>query len=136
MKKNFETVDEKINDEQKLLKYFSQLDTKNRQKVLEFAEFIAQKMSQSGHMSESNQNQELQEPQDIPRPKQENVIRALKRLSKTYYMLNNELILGEATQFVSQHIMQGRAAEDVIDDLENLFTIHYEKFKAKKDDAE
>lgn len=61
----------------------------------------------------------------IPRPAQESVIAAIKRLSQTYPMLDKTTLFHETSQLMTQHVMQGRTAVEVIDDLEALFQQHY-----------
>ncbi|OUD15547.1 hypothetical protein [Thioflexithrix psekupsensis] len=67
-------------------------------------------------------------PLAIPRPAQESVVKAIKRLSQTYPMLDKSALLNEASQLLSQHVLQGRSASDVIDELEVLFQRRYELF--------
>ena len=37
----------------------------------------------------------------------------------------------EASQFVAQHALEGRAAREVIDDIEAVFARHYQREKGK-----
>ena len=67
------------------------------------------------------------EPKEIPRPREESVVAAIRRLSETYYMIDKSVLLSETSGLMSAHIMQGRPAEAVIDELEALFSNHYEK---------
>lgn len=68
---------------------------------------------------------EIPPPEDIPRPDDEKVVAAVKRLSKTYYMLDKKTMLGVTSDLVTQHILHGREAAAVIDELESLFEQHY-----------
>lgn len=70
--------------------------------------------------------EELAEPEDIPRPEQETVIQAIKRLSATYPMLDRRILFDEASMFMMQHTMEGRDAVEIIDELELVFRRHYE----------
>ncbi len=67
------------------------------------------------------------EPVNIPRPKTESIIGAVKRLSKTYPMLSKDKMLHETADLVGQSLMGTRDSEDVIDELEEIFQRHYEK---------
>ena len=58
-----------------------------------------------------------------------------KRLSSTYHMLDDPRLLNEASVLMSQHVMQGREAEHVIDDLQVLFNKFYEQMLAEFDDS-
>lgn len=65
----------------------------------------------------------------IPRPAEESVIAAIKRLSQTYPMLEKSHLLNQTSQLMTQHIMQGKPAAVVIDELEAVFQQHYELFQ-------
>jgi len=69
------------------------------------------------------------DPKPIPRPEKETVIKAIKRLRMTYPMVDKETVLHPISGLMSQHIMQGKAAYLVIDDLELLFSTQYETLK-------
>ena len=51
----------------------------------------------------------------------------MRRLSDTYFMLNKDTLLHEASSLMSQHILQGREAIEVIDELEILFKKFYDE---------
>jgi hypothetical protein len=73
---------------------------------------------------------EVPAPEAIPRPDDEKVVAAVKRLSKTYYMLDKKTMLGVTSDLVTQHILHGREAAEVIDELEALFENQYRQLKA------
>lgn len=72
---------------------------------------------------------EIPQPEAIPRPDDEKVVAAVKRLSKTYYMLDKKTMLGVTSDLVTQHILHGREAAAVIDELESLFEQQYRQFR-------
>jgi len=74
---------------------------------------------------------DIPEPEAIARPQGEKVVAAVKRLSKTYYMLDKKQMLGVTSDLVTQHLLQGRDAVDVIDELESLFAQHYRNLKGE-----
>jgi len=90
--------------------------------VLAFMEFLD---------SRNPKDEEIQVavPQQIPRPAEESVVKALKRLRETYSMLDPAKLLHEASGHMQQHLLKGKPAAEVIDDLEALFARHYEKHK-------
>lgn len=88
--------------------------------VLAFAEFLTQR---------AEPVREMPPPVDIPRPDQESVVKAIKRLAATYPMLDRAKMLNETSILMTQHVMQGRDAVEVIDELEILFRRHYELLK-------
>lgn len=107
--------------ERQLRSLFTALDHDDQETLLAFAEFLA------GRKKEPVPT-ELPEPRSIPRPQKESVVGAIKRLSATYPMLEKGRMLNETSNLMTQHIMRGRAATEVIDELEALFKRHYEQF--------
>jgi len=103
--------------EQRLLDLFRRLGESERASLLDFAGYLAGRATGPA---------QTPQPLDIPRPADETVIRALKRLSATYPMLDKGRLMNEATALVSQHVMEGREATAVIDELEVIFRRHYE----------
>ncbi len=115
--------------EKKLLKLFNRLDVPERDMILGFAEYLATRAGET-----VKPVQAVPQPLDVPRPEQESVVAAIKRLSSTYHMLDDPRLLNEASVLMSQHVMQGREAEHVIDDLQALFNKFYEQLLAEFDD--
>jgi hypothetical protein len=104
-------------DERRLLAVYEGLPEAARAQLLDFAEFLASR----------NAHRPVAPPKAIARPENETVIGAVKRLSATYHMVDRDKILHETSALVSAHILQGRAAADVIDELESVFRRHYER---------
>jgi hypothetical protein len=71
----------------------------------------------------------IPEPESIPRPDNEKVVAAVKRLSRTYFMLDKKKMLGVTSDLLTQHIVQGRDAGAVIDQLEDVFRQYYRQLK-------
>ncbi len=103
--------------EKRLRSLVHQLPKVQAEQLLEFAEFLAGRHAPV---------ETATEPVPIPRPPGENVINAMKRLAATYPMLDRARILDEASHLMTQHVIHGRAAVEVIDELEVLFRRHYE----------
>lgn len=116
-------------DQQRLLQLFRQLPDSDRQTLLSFAEFLLQRTGPDipGNLPLN------QPPADIPRPDNESVVAAIRRLSKTFPMLDKDEILHEASALMTAHVMHGRSAVDVIDELEVVFRRHYERVKSPAD---
>lgn len=106
--------------DRKLLKLFSELREEDRCTLLAFAEFLHSR----GNAGEAA---EIPRPATTPRPEQESVVAALKRLSASYHMLDKAKMLHETSALMAQHVMQGRDAVEVIDELEVVFRRHYER---------
>ena len=116
-------------EEKKLLGRFRKLPSPQQQTVLDFTEFLA---TRPMHSSENaGVVAIIPEPKHIPRPQKESVVKAVRRLTQTYSMLDHSKLLHETSNFMTQHIMQGKPAEVVIDELEAMFAQHYEKLKSE-----
>lgn len=102
-----------------LLEIVGKLSRDEQAALLEYAEFM---LSRSEHAK----NLSIREPVEVPRPEDETVVAAMRRLTSTYPMLNKDKLLHEAAGLMSEHVMQGREAHTVIDDLQALFHRHYE----------
>ncbi len=116
--------------EKKLLKLFNRLAAPERDMVLGFAEYLSARAQGDGKAVSSA----VPEPRDIPRPESESVVAAIKRLSSTYHMLDDPRLLNEVSILMSQHVMQGREAPQVIDDLQALFDRFYAELLAELDE--
>ena len=96
--------------------------------LLEFAEFLLMRHGTAGaEAMPSVIAAEVPAPLDIPRPTEESVVKAVKRLRVTYPMLDARKLLNETSAIMTQHVMQGREKTEVIEELEILFRSHYEK---------
>lgn len=116
-----------------LVALFEQLPAADLETLTRFAEFL---LHRSG-ATPAYRNQtaaspptaaapvEIPPPEIIPRPDDEKVVAAVKRLSQTYYMLDKKKMLGVTSDLVTQHILHGREAAEVIDELESLFEQYY-----------
>lgn len=109
-------------DEKQLLEVFGRLGEEQQDRLIAFAEFLAAGAAEAG---------DAPEPVAIPRPAGESVTLAIRRLVRTYPMLDRRRLMGEASRFMAQHAIEGRGAAEVIDDLELLFVRHYEQHKSK-----
>lgn len=110
------------NTEKRLREILSDLPEAQAVALLEYAEFLAARY---------NGPKEITTPLNIPRPPEESVIKAIRRLSATYPMLDRSKMLNETSSLMTQHVLQGRAAAEVIDELESMFKRHYEKLGQK-----
>lgn len=113
-------------DERRLLKRLRALEPAEREMLLAFADFLVARTEPS-----SRAPAVAREPRHTPRPEHESVIGAIKRLSQSYDMLERDVLLHETSALMSAHVLQGRAAGDVIDELEALFARHYQDYRAR-----
>ena len=110
-------------DEKDLLKFFRALAPEQQDTLFAFAEFLAARTAETPR--------ELGEPEPIPRPAEEKVVQAIKRLRLTYPMLDHSKMLHEISEHMTQHLVMGKQASDVIDEMEIVFRSHYEQLIAK-----
>jgi len=99
----------------KLLEIFEYIPESDQTTLMEFAEFLKSKAP------EPKFKPVITEPVDIPRPDEENVVAAIKRLTATYPMIDRSSMFNTTSDLMMQHMMKGRPAVDVIDELENIF---------------
>lgn len=110
------------NTEKRLREILSDLPDAQAAALLEYAEFLATRYGGP---------KEITSPLDIPRPSEESVVKAIRRLGATYPMLDRSKMLNETSSLMTQHVLHGRAAAEVIDELEIMFKRHYEKLAEK-----
>lgn len=119
-------------DESKLTALFRELAEADRHALIRYAEFLSgqpqTRLPASASAAEPSPPSEPEKPKPIPRPETESVIKAVKRLSETYYMLDKSKLLNETSPLVTQHVMFGKDAREVIDELEVVFEQRYQAY--------
>jgi len=125
--------------EQQLIRYFRQLEAADRATLLAFGEFLAQRggavVAPAAASAAAAPPGVIAKPESIQRPASETVVGALKRLSKTYPMLDKSLMLGATSDLVAKHILQGTGTAEAIDELEEIFREHYRQLSQGCDDT-
>lgn len=111
--------------QQKLLKLYRRLSEVDQAALLGFAEYLVHRAT--SHNPAGSEREATFEPQAIPRPDDETVIGAIRRLTATYPMLDREPLLHETADLMSAHVLQGRGAVEVIDELEVVFRRHFDR---------
>ena len=122
--------------EKQLLHYYSSLNVSDKETLLTFAEFLSSRVTNENLDNDNINNKKKGNnevvqiiPLKIERPKTESVIHAIKRLTDTYSMIEKEKLLHSISDLMTAHMMQGKTAEIVIDELESLFFNEYESSK-------
>ena len=115
--------------QEKIIGVFERLSPADQSSVLSFAEFLLSRSATAAPALAPAVAVDMPEPELGPRPQDEKVVAAIKRLSKAYYMLDKSKMLGVTSDLVTQHILQGRDAMEVIDELEQVFADHYRQLK-------
>jgi len=109
-------------NERALLELFGRLDPAQQDELVSFAEFLA-----GGARRARSDN----EPVLLARPARETVTAAIRRLVRSYPMLERRKLMAEASRLLAQHALEGRAAVEVIDDLEAAFARQLETEKGR-----
>jgi hypothetical protein len=104
----------------KLHKVYLELSTEDQSAVLAFAEFLQQRVPAKP--------QEVETPNVVVRPEKETVVAAIKRLSLVYSMIDRGAMMNETSKYMTEHVLNGRPAKEVIDDIEVLFETHYDRY--------
>jgi hypothetical protein len=114
--------------ERRMLKLLRVLSEQERETLLAFAEFLAARAASADGtaLTDAPAAMRITEPAHEPRPADETVIAAIKRLRRVYPMLEPGEMLNETSALMAAHVLQGRAASQVIDELERLFVVRYE----------
>lgn len=114
--------------EKALIESYQAMSEEGRVALLDYAEYLVDRYP-------APVNDVPTEPQDIPRPSEESVVASIRRLRSTYPMLDTEKLLHETSSFMMQHMVQGRPANEVIDDLEVYFSTEYQVYIEQSADA-
>jgi hypothetical protein len=109
-----------MRDSKRLLSIFRALSESRQQALLDYAEFLAGKEETEAASAPPS------EPLPIPRPEQENVVKAIQRLMQTYPMLERNQVFHEASAQMTRHLIHGVPAIEVIDELEQIFVRQYQ----------
>ena len=117
--------------QEKIIGILKNLSSADQEAVVSFAEFLLSRAATPAAMPAVSV--EIPEPELVPRPQDEKVVAAIKRLSKAYSMLDKSKMLGVTSDLMTQHILQGRDAMEVIDELEQVFADHYRQLKQGND---
>jgi len=102
-----------------LIEIFESLDTERQASLFDFAEFL---QSKGGQVVK-----EMPDPVLIARPEVETVVGAIKRLKETYPMIDSMKVFSSASDLMTDHMVKGRDAVEVIDEMEKIFEDFYSK---------
>lgn len=114
--------------ERQLVKLYRSLKPEDQGALLAFGEFLALRGA-----ADVREVQGPLEPERIARPQDESVVGAIKRLSRSYYMLDRSAMLNDTSSLMGAHVLQGRPVREVIDELEALFARYYAKYREEKE---
>ncbi len=95
---------------QALLAAFDRLDARRQDVLMEFAATLA-----------AHDDAAPTAVRPEPRPADESVVAAIKRLTCMYPAAGRRRLMGPVSVLMAQHALQGRPAKEVIDELETVF---------------
>jgi len=107
-------------EEKRLLDLFGTLAPEQQETLIAFAEFLVSRTASDNTAAPA-------QPLRIERPPQETVVMAIRRLAQTYPMLDRRKLVAETSTFMAEHALKGRAAAEVIDELELVFARQHQK---------
>lgn len=119
--------------DKRLLEVHSRLNPDNRDSLLSFAEFLLSRQPLEDPTETLDDAAELQAPLDIPRPDDESVVGAIRRLRASYPMIERSAVFHQSSSLMTRHIVEGVASETIIDELEALFASEYDKLANPED---
>jgi hypothetical protein len=102
----------------RLAELSGRLDEQQLRLLAEFAEFLAARAENRFHAKIVTL-----------RPQFETVVQAVKRLNGSYPMLSRAELLAPVGELVSQHMVDGRDAKAVIDELEALYAAAFAELR-------
>ncbi len=111
---------------QQLLTAYKQLSQQQQTTLVAFAEFLVYQ-----HQQQRPSKVAIPEPKVIEKPANESVIKAIKRLSASYFMVDTDSLMNPVSDLMLQHTLKGRDKVEVITELEQLFEASYQTLKAQ-----
>lgn len=94
----------------RIVALLEKLDEEGSRTLFEYAEFLV-----------SRTNPVLTSEEPTARPPSETVLQAVRRLNRSYPGLRRAALMQPVGELLSQHMVDARPAEDVIDALEVLY---------------
>lgn len=113
--------------ERKLCKFYKSLRESERETLLSFAEFLNSKQTASEVANKVEAV--LHKPLLSIAEDNESVVKGIKRLKTSYFMIDDEDLLHQVSSLMSEHIMKGVSAQDVIPKIEAVFEQFYQDYK-------
>ena len=104
--------------EQELLRAFRQMTPTARCTLVEFADYLSRRHPVAIPPI-------ADQPLQVPRPVEESVSAAIRRLARTYPMLDGDHVFSGAVTLMTRHVMGQQATVEIIDELEAMFSSRY-----------
>lgn len=108
---------------QALLAAFDRLDEAQQDALMDFAAALA--VRDDGSATAVMRTE--------PRPADESVVAAIRRLTRSYPAAERRRLMGPVSKLMAEHTLQGRAAAEVINELEAVFERQHAKTARKNE---
>jgi hypothetical protein len=102
-----------------LIDLYESMDDERKRSLCDFADFLYARAEPI--------SKEIPAPEEVPRPQQETVVGAVKRLKTKYHMIESMTVFSAASALMTDHMVKGRDVIEVIDEMEILFEEAYDK---------
>ncbi|MBF0262224.1 MAG: hypothetical protein HQL97_10380 [Magnetococcales bacterium] len=113
-----------------LLDLWGEMDAGERQTLMRLGRFLVSERSRAGNDAPVDACPEV--PLDIPRPEVESAVAGLKRLKRTYPMIEADgAVLSEASRILMGKVT-GSPDREIIDRLELFFDGCYQKWRTEQ----
>lgn len=117
--------------EKALIESYRRLPREQQQALVDYVEWLTTRYATVSEEPATTPDK----PLDIPRPEEESVVKAIRRLSNTYPMLDTSEMLTKTSSFMTRHVMEGQDGGAIIDEMEDYFRECYEKQAGDADGA-
>lgn len=114
-----------IKSASELAELYDSLNEQARQSLSDYAGYLA--------ATTTPVVKEILPPAEISRPEEETVVGAIKRLKATYHMVESMSVFSKASSLMTEHMINGRDAMEVIDEMEVLFEQAYRDLTDESD---
>ena len=111
-------------EEGRLLACFRKLPAQHKKTLLEFAEFLRARAGAAAGSSGVPAK-----PRRIKAAQGETVVMAVRRLTRSYPMLDRRKLMNETSRCMAEHALKGRPAAEVIAELELVFARHHSEMR-------
>ncbi len=102
-----------------LIDLYESMDDERKRSLCDFADFLYAKAEPV--------SKEIPAPEEVPRPQQETVVGAVKRLKIKYHMVESMSVFSAASSLMTDHMVKGRDVVEVINEMEVLFEEAYDQ---------
>jgi hypothetical protein len=108
-----------IKSSQDLIDLYEVMDDERKRSLSDYTDFL--------YAQADPINKVIPSPDDSPRPEEETVVGAVKRLKIKYHMIESMVVFSRASELMTDHMVKGRDVIEVIDEMEVLFDDAYKK---------